>query len=343
MSLNISMFRWASFWVCAMIASSNLAGQASVAQIRGTVQDATGSAMPGADVKATQTDTGVNRTTTTDTQGNYILPDLPIGPYQLQITKAGFSRYVQSGIVLQVNVNPTVDVTMKIGAVTEEVSVHADAAMVETQNTSIGQVVDQARVVDLPLNGRQATDLIFLTPGTTVGRSFRASYPTSVSIAIAGGVVGSVAYALDGGPNNDGLSNQNLPLPFPDALQEFKVETNALPAQYGYYASGAVNGVTKSGTNALHGNLFEFVRNGAMNARNTFDDVRDNLKRNQFGGTVGGPIKKDKLFFFLGYQDTIIRSNPNAPPAFVPAPAELRGDFSGVAGTRAGKTVLQAV
>jgi len=324
-----SVSRWI---VCLMITCVYLAGQATnVSQIRGTVLDSTGSAMAGADVKALQTETGATRSAITDAQGNYILPDLAIGPYQLEVTKEGFSRYVQTGIVLQVNVNPMIDVTMKIGAVTEQVSVHADAAMVETQNTSLGQVVDQTRVVDLPLNGRQATDLIFLTPGTTVGRTFRASYPTSVSIAIAGGVVGSVAFMIDGGTNNDGLSNQNLPLPFPDALQEFRVETNALPAQYGYYASGAVNAVTKSGTNTLHGNIFEFLRNGDLNARNTFDAVRDSLKRNQFGGTIGGPIKKDKLFFFLGYQDTIIRSNPTSATQFVPTAAELSGNFSGLA------------
>ncbi len=324
-----SVSRWI---VCLMITCVYLAGQATnVSQIRGTVLDSTGSAMPGAEVKASQTDTGATRSAITDAQGNYVLPDLTIGPYQLEVTKMGFSRYVQTGIVLQVNVNPTIDVTMRIGAVTDEVSVHADAAMVETQNTSLGQVVDQSRVVDLPLNGRQATDLIFLTPGTTVGRTFRASYPTSVSIAIAGGVVGSVAFMIDGGTNNDGLSNQNLPLPFPDALQEFKVETSALPAQYGYYASGDVNAVTKSGTNTLHGNVFEFLRNGDLNARNTFDAVRDSLKRNQFGGTIGGPIKKDKLFFFLGYQDTIIRSNPTSATQFVPTAAELSGNFSGLA------------
>ena len=156
-----------SKWIiCLMIACVYLAGQATnVSQIRGTVVDSTGSAMAGAEVKASQTETGATRSAITDAQGDYILPDLAIGPYQLEVTKEGFSRYVQTGIVLQVNVNPTVDVTMKIGAVTEQVSVHADAAMVETQNTSLGQVVDQTRVVDLPLNGRQATDLIFLTPG----------------------------------------------------------------------------------------------------------------------------------------------------------------------------------
>ena len=224
--------------------------------------------------------------------------------------------------------NPTIDVTMTVGAISAEVSVQANAAMVETQATGMGQVVDQARVVDLPLNGRLPTDLIFLTPGVVIGRAFRASYPTSAVISIGGGINGSIGYALDGGAHNDGLSNQNLPLPFPDALQEFRVETNSLPAQYGYYASGSVNAVTKSGTNTIHGDLFEFLRNGDLNARNTFAAFRDTLKRNQFGGTIGAPIKKDKLFIFGGYQETIQRSYPTAAPAFVPTAAMLAGNFS---------------
>ena len=306
-----------------------LLGQAvSTSQIRGVIQDPTGAVIAGAEVKVRQTDTGAVRAATSEVDGSYALPGLPVGPYQLEVTKQGFSKYLQSGIVLQVNVNPTIDVTLKVGALTEEISVQANAAMVETQNTSVGQVVDEKRVVELPLNGRQPTDLIFLTPSVTTGRTFRASYPSSVSVSISGGTVGSVAFALDGGTNNDGLSNQNLPLPFPDALQEFKVETSSLPAQYGYYSSGSVNAVTKSGTNGFHGDLFEFVRNYDFNARNTFDAKRDNLKRNQFGGTLGGPIKKDKLFFFLGYQDSLIRSAPDAPPAFVPTTAMLSGDFS---------------
>jgi hypothetical protein len=301
---------------------------ASVSQIRGVIQDSTGASIPGAEVKATHTETGAIRTVTSDAAGNYVLPNLPIGSYQLAVTKDGFSRYVQTGIVLQVDVNPTIDVALKIGALSEEVSVQANAAMVETQATGLGQVVDQARVVDIPLNGRLPTDLIFLTPGVVIGRSFRASYPTSAVISIGGGINGSVGYALDGGAHNDGLSNQNLPLPFPDALQEFRVETNALPAQYGYYASGSVNAVTKSGTNTIHGDLFEFLRNGDLNARNTFAPLRDTLKRNQYGGTVGGPIKKDKLFIFGGYQGTLQRSYPTAAPAFVPTAAMLSGNFS---------------
>ena len=287
--------------------------------------------MPGAEVRVTQTTTGASRTAVTGADGGYLFTELPVGPYQLQVGKEGFSKAVQAGIVLQVASNPTIDVTLKVGAVSEQVLVEAAAAMVETQNTGVGQVVDQQRIVDLPLNGRQVTDLILFTGGATAATGTRSSYPSSTGVSIAGGGVGTVGYVLDGGTHNDPLSNQNLPLPFPDAIQEFKVETSSLPAQYGYHSAGAVNVVTKSGGNSFHGDAFEFVRNYRFNARNSFQPVRDTLKRNQFGGTVGGPILKNKLFFFLGYQDNIVKSSPTATVAFVPTPAMLAGDFSVVA------------
>jgi Carboxypeptidase regulatory-like domain/TonB dependent receptor len=321
--------------LCLLSACSLLLwGQAiSTSQIKGTVQDASGSAVPDAQVKATQTATGISRTVTTAADGSYLFSELPIGPYQIEVTKAGFSKYVQTGVTLQVNSNPTIDVALKVGAVTEQVLVEASAAMVETENAGVGQVIDQQRVEDLPLNGRQVTDLLYLTGGTSEGRAFRGSYPTQASPSIAGGMAGSVSYWLDGGTNNDPLSNQNLPLPFPDALQEFKVETSSLPAQYGVHPAGAVNAITKSGTNAIHGDLFEYVRNYIFDARTTgYADAtnpRDNLKRNQFGGTVGGPIIKDKLFFFFGYQDTIERFSSPEQTTGLPTPAMLQGNFSG--------------
>jgi hypothetical protein len=302
----------------------------STAQIKGTVQDSSGSAVPGAEVKATQTATGATRTVTSATDGSYALPELSIGPYTLEVSKDGFSKHVQTGIVLQVASNPTIDVALKVGAITEQVQVEAAANMVETQSAGVGQVIDQQRVVDLPLNGRNITDLIYLTAGVNPGRTFRASSASSISASFAGGGNGSVGYLLDGGTHNDPLSNQNLPLPFPDAIQEFKVETSSLPAQYGYHSAGAVNVVTKSGTNQIHGDAFEFVRNYTFNARNSFQPVRDTLKRNQFGGTIGGAIKKDKLFYFLGYQDNIVKSTPIATVAFVPTAAMWTGDFSAV-------------
>ena len=301
--------------------------QASTSQINGVVYDPTGSTVPGAEIKATQTDTGLIRATTSAADGAYVLTNLPVGPYTLEIRKEGFNKYVQSGIVLQVNTNPTLDATLKVGSVSEQVTVEAGTALVETHSTGIGTVVDTQRVVEMPLNGRDSTQLIFLagmaTPGTIPQlRNFPAA-----SISVAGGQGNGMTYLLDGANHNEVSSNLNLPLPFPDALQEFKVETSALSAQYGMHSAATVNAVTKSGTNQFHGDLFEFLRNGNFNARNFFAPTRDTLKQNQFGGTVGGPVRRDKLFFFVGVQRTTRRSDPPGNIAFVPTAESLAGDF----------------
>lgn len=311
----------------------------SVSQISGTVRDPTGAAVPGAAVTATQTETGLVRTAETDQNGSYLLPSLPIGPYRIEIKKQGFSTYIQSGIVLQVATVPTIDAVLNVGAVSESVQVEAAATMVETHSTGVGQVVNQQQVVELPLNGRQITQLITLAGGAnTVQSGFgqapssgnlmsSKNYPNEALVSVAGGMLNGTTYLLDGGTHNDVFNNLNLPLPFPDAIQEFKVETSALPAEYGQHSAGAVNVVSKSGSNEIHGDAFEFVRNGYFNARDYFAPVNDNLKRNQFGGTLGGPIKKNKLFFFAGYQGTLIRSAPAATPAVVPTASMLAGDF----------------
>ena len=304
----------------------------ATSQIAGTIEDSTGLAIQGAQVRATQTNTGQVRTAQTGSDGGYVLPSLPIGPYRLEVSKQGFTTYVQSGIVLQVASNPTIDAKLQVGNVTQQVVVEASATMVETHSSGVGQVVDQQRVVDLPLNGRYATDLIFLAGAAAAAPNAdlvsTKNYPNEAPLSIAGGLATGTTYLLDGGTYNDPFNSLNLPLPFPDALQEFKVETSALPAQYGQHSGGAVNAVTKSGGNAFHGDAFEFVRNYDFNARNPAATVRDSLKRNQFGGTIGGPIKKDKLFFFLGYQGNIIKSNPNQAFSFIPTPDMLQGDFS---------------
>src|SRR6202171_5611312 len=312
---------------------------ASVAQIVGTVQDSTGSAIADAQVKVTQTDTGWVRTAATGPDGSYVLPSLPIGPYRMEVSKPGFSTYVQSGIVLQVNTNPTIDISLKVGSVTEQVVVEAAATMVETRSTGVGQVVDSQRVVELPLNGRQVTQLINLAgaavtvPLSNVGQLYSGkNQPQETPIAVAGGGANAgLTYVMDGGSFNDPFNNLGLPLPFPDAIQEFKVETSALPAQYGQHGSGAVNVVTKSGTNEFHGDAFEFVRNAYFNARDFFSPERDSLKRNQFGGTLGAPIIKNKLFFFAGAQFTIQRSAPTTGTNYIPTAAMLAGDFTTIA------------
>src|SRR5439155_1645198 len=244
-------------------------------------------------------------------------------------------------IVLQINTNPVVNVTLQVGSLSQEVEVSANATMVETQTNSVSQVIDQRRVVDLPLNGRQPTQLILLSgaavtaPGSDMASS--KNYPTSVTIAVAGGQANGTYYLLDGGDHNDAFGAINLPLPFPDALQEFSVQTNAIPASYGVRAGAVVNLVTKSGTNEIHVNLFEFLRTGATNARPFFAARRDNLKRNQFGGTAGGPIVKNRLFIFGGYQGTRLRTAPPTSTVFVPTTAALSGDFSAFASAACGK------
>ena len=317
----------------------------SVSQISGTVRDASGAAVPGAGVTVTQTDTGLARTAETDSNGFYLLPSLPTGPYRLEVKKDGFSTYVQSGIVLQVATAPTIDPILKVGVVSESVQVEAAATMVETHSTGVGQVVNQQQVLELPLNGRQLTQLIQVAGGSNFVQSgfgqapssgnliSSKNYPNEALVSVAGGMLNGTTYLLDGGTHNDVFNNLNLPLPFPDAIQEFKVETSALPAEYGQHSAGAVNVVSKSGSNEIHGDAFEFVRNGFFNASDFFardpagNHINDNLKRNQFGGTLGGPIRKDKLFFFLGYQGTLIRSAPAATPAVVPTASMLAGDF----------------
>jgi hypothetical protein len=307
-----------------------LAQAVATSQINGSVHDASGAAVPGAAITATQTETGATRTVSSGSDGGYVLTNLPIGPYRLDVARDGFATFEQTGIVLQVASNPNIDVSLKVGAVTEKVQVEANATMVETQSTGVGQVIENQRILELPLNGRNVMSLIMLAggavqTGTTSNRSF-AGLPT---ISVAGGLDQGVGYFLDGAMHLDPYNGQAQPFPFPDALQEFKVETSGLSAQHSMGTS--VNAVTKSGTNEFHGDAFEFLRNDLFNARNYFSTTHSTLKRNQFGGTVGGPIKKNKIFFFGGYQGTTIRQDAAATQAFVSTPAILSGDFTAFA------------
>ena len=200
----------------------------------------------------------------------------------------------------------------------------------ETQTTSVGTVIENQRIVELPLNGRNPVELIQLAGAAVPGGSNgTAGFPGGLNISVAGSQLSGVTYLLDGALHNNPFDAVNLPFPFPDALQEFKVETSTLTAQNGLHSGAAVSAVVKSGTNEFHGNVFEFLRNGVLNARNANATRRDTLKRNQYGGTIGGPIKKDKMFFFFGYQGTKTRSDPSDRTGFVPTARMLAGDFSG--------------
>jgi hypothetical protein len=303
---------------------------APVSQVSGVVRDASGLPVPDAEVTITNTDTSASRTARSGVDGSYVITNLPAGPYTLQVKMPGFATHTQTGIVLQVNTSPILNVTLKVGTITETVEVQADAAMVETRSLGIGQVIDERRVIDLPLNGRDVSQLIALS-GSAVAYTgtmkSNMNHAESSSYSVAGGQMNATNYVLDGGTHIDPRTNVGLPLPFPDAMQEFRVETSSLPASYGSQPGGAVNVITKSGTNSFHGNAFEFMRNGAMNARNFFAPTRDSLKRNQFGGTLGGPIMQNRLFFFGGFQGTTLRTAPVTEISYVPTTAVLQGDF----------------
>ncbi len=309
--------------------ASQLAFGQAVSQISGTTKDQSGAVVPGVEVTAIKTDTGTRRTAVTGDSGEFVIPNLQIGPYRLEAVKTGFQKYVQNGIELQVDSSPDIPVTLGVGDVTQTVQVEANAVQVETQKLGVGTVMENERILDLPLNGRIATDLIPLVGGAVqTGTSVPWSMNTGVTISVAGGASFGVFYGLDGAPHMNMYDSTNLPIPFPDALQEFRVETSAQNAQTGTHSGAQINGVTKSGTNSFHGDAFEFFRNGDLNARNFFSAKQDTLKRNQFGGTVGGPIKKNKIFFFAGYQGTTLRSSAAPTTSFVPTQQMLAGDFS---------------
>ena len=245
---------------------------------------------------------------------------------------------MQQGITLAVNQSATQNVVFAVGQVSESVLVSANVELVTTGTATVSQVVDERRVVDLPLNGRRVQTLLYLAAGTVDEDQIRSLgyggvYPGEQLANINGTGLGQVNYQLDGAGHNDTYLNLNLPFPNPDALQEFSLQSDNLSAQFGNAAGGVVNIVTKSGTNQIHGTLFEFLRNGTLNARNFFAPVHDSLKRNQFGGVVGGPIKKDKLFYFGTYQGTRIRTAPEGQIAFVPTQAQRDGDFSSLCDT----------
>ena len=317
------------------VTCGNLWAQAT-AQISGTVRDQSGAVLPGVEVAATQTDTGIARTAVTNETGSFILPNLALGPYRLEAALPGFRTFVQTGIVLQVNSSPAINPVLEVGQVTEQIEVQANAALVETRNTSVGAVIENQRILELPLEGRRVTDLITLSGAATQGATgsvpggfIRGTSGAANLVSIAGGLQFGVMYALDGAMNNNAYDGSQNPFPFPDALQEFKVEVSGSSSVGGSRGSGGqINAVTKSGTNQFHGNLFEFVRNYKFNARNFFATSRDNLKRNQFGGTLGGPILKNKLFFFGAYQGTKTRTTGGGNTAYVPTPAMMAGDWT---------------
>jgi len=309
--------------------------QVTTATLLGTVTDMTNAVIPGAQVTATNVDTNLSRAVQTNEEGAYRIEFLPVGSYKLEVNAKGFKVYTRTGLVLEVAQMAQADVVMQIGKTGETVEVNDALPLVNVTNPEIGRTVQPQEIAALPLVNRNVYTLLTLTPGVqkndTTGVTL--GYPEQRTLINGGadGGAGSVNYYLDGGSNITGLRNTGNISPNPDAIQEFRVQTNSYSAEYGRFANGVVNEITKSGTNNWHGSLFEYVRNTIFNANDWGNTTspKPPLHRNQFGGSVGGPIIHDRTFFFFSYSGLRQITNPFLNGAILPTPAELTGDFSG--------------
>ena len=322
------------------VATAN--AQVTSAAVVGTITDTSGAALPGVTVTARNVETGFVRAVPTNESGAYRLDFLPTGTYVVEISLSGFKTERRSGIVLNVNDTARVDVSLAVGGLAETVTVEARSADVNTATADLSKTVDAAAIQSLPLVDRNVYSLLDLTPGVQSNNNGVASASSGTSSLVLGfpeqrtlinggadGGTGSVNYYLDGGVNMTALRNTGNILPNPDAIQEFKVQTNSYNAEYGRFSSGVINVITKAGTNVIKGSVFEYFRDGKMNAKDWGAVLgTPPLKRNQFGATVGGPLRRDKTFFFGTYSGLRQTTSTFLNTAIVPTPLERTGDFS---------------
>lgn len=310
--------------------------QYTTARLSGIVTDPSGAVVPGATITVQDIGTGYTQTTKSTSVGQYLFPSLPVGGYQITVSVTGYTQYVQKGIVLSVGQAATQDVRLQVGMVSQQVVVTENPSLVTTDSATVDQLINQREISQIPLNGRDVQQLVFLAPGTTnVTANYCAAnceggvFPSEQYAKVNGGGANGVNYLLDGVDANDTYINTNVPFPNPDAIQELNLITGNMSATYGNAIGGVVNVVTKSGTDQIHGDVFEFLQNNVLNASNYFSGGLVNpLKQNQFGGSVGGPILKNRLFYFGSYQGTRFRTAQNGQIASVPNAAERTGDFS---------------
>jgi hypothetical protein len=316
--------------------------QQTTGSIVGTVKDQSGAVVSAATVKATNVETGFSRSAPTNGYGEYRIDYLPVGGYTVELEAAGFRRFVQENIALNVDQTLTVEIALSVGAATETVMVTDAPPLVNTSDAVLGRTVEGAEIIGLPLVNRNAYSEISLTPGVMANNNSPTSNPSgspnftvglpSANVQINGSIDGGnpeVAFYLDGGNNITGMRNYGNPAPNPDALQEFRVETSAFGAQYGQFSGAVITVITKSGTNKFHGGLFEFNRNTDFNAYPWGSTTKLPYHRNQFGGNIGGPIKHDKAFFFFSYGGLRQTVGSLLTGGIVPTAAERLGDFTG--------------
>ena len=300
-------------------------------QINGVVTDSSGGVIPGATVAAIESATGLRTDTVTGANGRYSLPSVRPTTYEIRAELTGFKTVRRTGITLQANQNLTVNITLELGDLSETITVAGETATVDITSATIAEVVDHARIVELPIAGREVARLQTLVAGTVLGsisEETGKSIPGAVRISANGAGERQNSYRLDGASNTDPYYQENQSFPFPDALQEFSIQTSNYSAAHGNSAGAVVNVVTRSGTNNLHGGAFEYLRDRKFNSKGFFAAEKDFLKRNQYGGFAGGPIKRNSTFFFAGWQRTRITNRASELIRFVPTAAQRRGDFS---------------
>jgi Carboxypeptidase regulatory-like domain/TonB dependent receptor len=301
--------------------------------ISGVVTDKSGAVIAGAEVTALSSETGIERALITDQKGFYSFLALPVGTYTLRMHKEGFKEFQQTGIAIDANSAERIDARLQVGGVHEEMTVSSSAVRIETTNTQMGEVIGSAKMESLPLNGRSYTDLLALQPGVAPESSgeYTPLSPSgnlnAGSLSVSGQRETANGFMVNGGNVNEGVSQTTSIVPSLDSIAEFRIITNNFDSEYGNYSGGQVNAITKSGTNELHGEAFEFLRNDALDSRNYFSDIRGAFKQNQFGGTFGGPIVRKKIFFFVDYQGTRQTEGQvaNVP---VPSSADLTGNLA---------------
>ncbi|MBV8817567.1 MAG: carboxypeptidase regulatory-like domain-containing protein, partial [Acidobacteriaceae bacterium] len=316
----------------AMIAFADVTGRVS-----GTIKDPSGALIPQVQVDIVNEDTGIRETTRSNDQGFYAFPSLAVGKWDLEVRHQGFKEYRQNRLVLDVNTSLTVDVVLTLGSENQTVVVEALPVQVETTSTQMGEVITTAKMETVPLNGRSYTDLLALQPGVApVSSGQYAAIKVSGglnpgSLSVSGQREGSNGFMVNGGNVNEGAYMGTAIVPNLDSIAEFRILTNNADAEYGNYSGGLINAITKSGTNQVHGSVFEFLRNTDLDARNFYSPTVGKFIQNQFGGTLGGPILKDRLFIFGDYQGTrqiVGVSTGNIP---VPSAADRAGNLSDLA------------
>lgn len=312
-----------------LLAGLSLWGQAPTGQVIGTVRDPAGLAVPEAVVVVTNQNTGQRTEVRSNAAGDYIAPALVPGQYTITVERTGFKQFIRKGVNVSALDNVRVDTVLEVGAVTQTVEVTADAPLVDTRDATVGTLIDDKRLVQLPMNGRDVISLVNLVPGVT---RTALSSATSVGDNLEGANInGSRIYStnmlLDGGSMLYTMRGRSMTPPPPDAVQEIKAITSGVTAEYGT-ASAVISAVTKSGTNTLHGSLWEYLRNNAFDARRFFDKTTAKLRYNQFGGTIGGPILKNRLFYFGSYQGNRVRREVSSTSALPPTTAERAGNLA---------------